>query len=70
MIKYLTYCHASEPPIGIKIGQWYSLDELKERFGLDYVTQFFFPSNFSWTEVEEIYPKKKNSNREVKQNKK
>lgn len=59
MEKYCVYCHASVPPVGIQTGQWYRLEELKERFGLEYVTAFFFPANFSWTDVEEIYPKKK-----------
>ena len=66
MEKYLIYAHPSIPPVGIKNGQWYSLEELKERFGLEYVTQFFMPTTFGWEEVEEIYPKKKEVNKTKK----
>lgn len=70
MIKYLTYFHSSVPPIGIKLNQWYSLEELKEKFTMDYIVNFFFPANFGWEEIEEVYPKKKEVEKEVRKNKK
>lgn len=65
MEKYLIYAHPSIPPVGIKNGQWYSLGELKEKFDIEYITQFFMPSNFGWEECEEIYPKKKKESDKV-----
>lgn len=70
MEKCLYWQHPAVPPINIKAGQWYTLRELKELYDMDYITTFFFPANFSWTDVEEIYPKKKDSKKEVKQTKK
>jgi len=58
MTKYCIYVHPSVPPVGIQIGQWYRFDELKERFTLEYITQFFSGANFGFEELEEIFPKK------------
>ena len=66
MTKYLYYNHPAVPPPNIKVGQWYSLDELKTMYSMDYIVYYFFPANFGWESCEEIYPKKK----EIKQTKK
>ena len=34
MRKCLIYSHPAVPPAGIRIGEWYTLDELKERFSI------------------------------------
>jgi homospermidine synthase len=59
MRKCLIYSHPAVPPAGIRIGEWYTLDELKERFSIEYITKFFQPANFGWEECEEIFPRKK-----------
>ena len=61
MQKCLIYNHSAMPPANIKLGQWYTLDELRKvySFSLDYITAFFMPTNFGWEEIKEIYPKKK-----------
>jgi hypothetical protein len=56
--KYLIYNHPAIPPVGIKVGVWYSLEELKEQFSLEYIVFRFQPTNFGWESVEEIFPKK------------
>jgi hypothetical protein len=53
MTKYLVYTHSAKPPINIKIGIWYSLDELKSRFAIEYIKEFFSPSNFAWEDLNE-----------------
>ena len=53
MTKYLVYIHSSKPPVNIKIGIWYSLDELKGRFDISYIKEFFSPSNFAWEDLDE-----------------
>lgn len=58
MTKYLIYNHPAIPPCGINIGVWYSLDELKQKFDMEYIVYRFSPANFGWESCEEIYPKK------------
>jgi hypothetical protein len=58
MAKCLIYNHPSVPPVGINLGVWYTLEELKEKFDLEYIVYRFQPTNFGWEEVEEIFPKK------------
>ena len=52
MEKYCVYAHSSVPKGNIKIGMWYSLEELKGMFDMDYIKDFFTPSNFAWEEIE------------------
>lgn len=52
MNKYLIYVHPAYPPANIKVGTWYLLEELQERFSLDELKCFFHPTNFSWSEIE------------------
>ncbi len=52
MTKYLVYIHPSVPPANIKVGTWYSLEELQERFDSEFIKCFFTPSNFGWEEIE------------------
>lgn len=56
MTKYLVYVHSSKPPANIKVGTWYSLDELKQRFEMGYIKEFFSPSNFAWEDLNEKKP--------------
>lgn len=58
MTKYLIYNHSAVPPFGISVGAWYSLEELKQKFDMDYIVYRFLPANFGWESCEEIYPKK------------
>ncbi len=66
MEKYLTYFHPAVAPSGIQLNRWYSLTELKEKFDMDYIVYHFLPANFGWEECEEIYPKKRLTNKETK----
>ena len=59
MQKCLVYNHPAVPPVGIKVGIWYTLEELKEKFDMEYIVYRFQPCNFGWEQVEEIFPKKK-----------
>ena len=70
MTKYCIYVHPSVPPVGIKVGVWYSLEELKERFTLEEIVFKFQGANFGFEELEEVYPKKKEVEKEVSKNKK
>ena len=53
MEKYLVYVHSAIPRGNIKTGIWYSLEELKGMFDMDYIKDFFSPCNFAWEELEE-----------------
>lgn len=52
MTKYLVYIHPAIPPANIKLNTWYSLEELKERFSMEYIRQFFSPANFAWEDLD------------------
>lgn len=58
MTKYLVYIHPAVPSCNIKINTWYSLEELQERFDLDYIKSFFTPANFAWEDLEVTTNKK------------
>ena len=53
MTKYLVYSHAPVPPANIKPNTWYSLEELQERFDIEYIKTFFSTANFAWEDLDE-----------------
>jgi hypothetical protein len=60
VVKYLTYVHAAVPKGNIKVGTWYSLEELLEIFTMDEIKYFFHPCNFGYEELERKVSKTKN----------
>jgi len=51
--KILVYNHPAVPPVNIKLGRGYLLEELEKDFNLEEMKCFFKDENFSWDEVEE-----------------
>jgi hypothetical protein len=52
MTKYLIYTHPAVAKGNIKVGTWYSLEELQQNYTLDEIKCFFSPCNFGWEELE------------------
>jgi hypothetical protein len=52
MTKYVIYNHPAFPPLGIKVGITYDLNELLKMFTLDEIKCFFQPDNFTWEQLD------------------